>query len=76
RGSAVTLFSLTDGLIVIVYAYNNARSRFAVGLGYYRGQGWVHVVCDERFPAQEADWTTFGRRAYDRMWEVRAKHAQ
>ncbi|KAI6020579.1 heterokaryon incompatibility protein-domain-containing protein [Pisolithus marmoratus] len=76
RGSAVTLSSLTDGLVVIVYANNDARSRFAVGLGYHRGQGWVHVVYDERFPAQEADGTTFGSRAYDRMWEARAKHAQ
>ncbi|KAI5984792.1 hypothetical protein EDC04DRAFT_1626113 [Pisolithus marmoratus] len=76
RGNAVTLSSLTDGLIVIVYANNDARSRFAVGLGYYRGQGWVHVVCDGRFPTQDKDWTVFGSRAYDRMWEARVKHAQ
>ncbi|KAI6020592.1 heterokaryon incompatibility protein-domain-containing protein [Pisolithus marmoratus] len=76
KGSAVTLSSLTDDLIVIVYANNDARSSFAVGLGYYRGQGWVHVVYDECFPAQEADGTNFGSRAYDRVWEARAKHAQ
>ncbi|KAI6004984.1 heterokaryon incompatibility protein-domain-containing protein [Pisolithus marmoratus] len=76
RGRAVTLSSLTDGLVVTVYANKNARSRFGVGLGYYRGQGWLHVVCDERFPTQDEDWAVFGWRAYDRMWEARAKHAQ
>ncbi|KAI5995241.1 hypothetical protein EDC04DRAFT_1213398 [Pisolithus marmoratus] len=76
KGNAVTLSSLTDGLIVIVYANNDARSRFAVGLGYHRGQGWVHVVYDECFPTQEADGTDFGRRAYHRMWQARAKHAR
>ncbi|KAI6020584.1 heterokaryon incompatibility protein-domain-containing protein [Pisolithus marmoratus] len=76
RGNAVTLSSLTDGLVVIVYANDDARSRFAVGLGYYRGQGWVHVICDGHSPTQEEDWTEFGSRAYDRMWKARAKHAQ
>ncbi|KAI6001711.1 hypothetical protein EDC04DRAFT_1055812 [Pisolithus marmoratus] len=76
RGNAVTLPSLTDGLIVIVYANNDARSRFAVGLGYYRGQGWVHVVCAEHSSPQEEDWTNFGRGAYHRMWKARTKHAQ
>ncbi|KAI6019109.1 hypothetical protein EDC04DRAFT_438853 [Pisolithus marmoratus] len=76
RENAVSLSSLTGDLIVIVYANNDARSSFAVGLGYHRGQGWVHVVYNERFPAHEADWTNFGRRAYDRMWKARAKHAQ
>ncbi|KAI6001727.1 hypothetical protein EDC04DRAFT_3147143, partial [Pisolithus marmoratus] len=76
RGNAVTLLSLTDGLIVIVYANNDARSRFAVGLGYYLDQGWVHVVYDRHFPTADEDWTGFGRRAYDRMWKARAKHAQ
>ncbi|KAI6135431.1 hypothetical protein EV401DRAFT_534262 [Pisolithus croceorrhizus] len=76
RGDAVTLSSLSDDLIVIVYANNDVRSRFAVGLGYYLGQGWVHVCYDESSPAQEEDWTDFVSRAYDRMWKARAKHAQ
>ncbi|KAI6038682.1 hypothetical protein EDC04DRAFT_2896023 [Pisolithus marmoratus] len=75
-GNAVTLSSLTDGLIVIVYANNDARSRFAVGLGYHRGQGWVHIVCDERFPAQEVDGTDFGCSAYHRIRNARAEYAQ
>ncbi|KAI5985694.1 hypothetical protein EDC04DRAFT_2913644 [Pisolithus marmoratus] len=76
RGNMVTLSSLTDGLVVIVYANKDARSHFAVGLGYYRGQGWLHVVCDEPSSAQDDDWTVFGDRTYDQMWEARAKHAQ
>ncbi|KAI6137291.1 heterokaryon incompatibility protein-domain-containing protein [Pisolithus sp. B1] len=75
-GDAVTLSSLTDGLVVIVYSHKAARSYFAVGLGYYFGQGWVHIVCDEHVPAQEVDWTWFGKRAYDQMWLARAEHAR
>ncbi|KAI6038908.1 heterokaryon incompatibility protein-domain-containing protein [Pisolithus marmoratus] len=74
RGNAVTHSFLTDGLIVTVYANNDARSRFAVGLGHYLGQGWVHVVCDKHSSSQGEDWTDFGRRAYDRMWEGHAEH--
>ncbi|KAI5984773.1 hypothetical protein EDC04DRAFT_2615580, partial [Pisolithus marmoratus] len=76
RGNAVTLPSLTDGLTVIVYSSNDVRSRFAVGLGYYLGQGWVHVVYDGHSPTPDEDWTGFGSRAYHRMWNARAKHAQ
>ncbi|KAI6001728.1 hypothetical protein EDC04DRAFT_1058126 [Pisolithus marmoratus] len=76
RGNAVALSSLTDGLVVIVYANNDARSRFAVGLGYYRGQGWVHVACDGHSPTQDDDWTDFGSRAHYQMWKAHAKHAQ
>ncbi|KAI6137294.1 heterokaryon incompatibility protein-domain-containing protein [Pisolithus sp. B1] len=73
---AVTLSSLTDGLVVIVYSDKDARSYFAVGLGYYFGQGWVHIVSDEHIPTQEVDWAGFGRRAYGQMWRARAEHAQ
>ncbi|KAI6020594.1 hypothetical protein EDC04DRAFT_404610 [Pisolithus marmoratus] len=73
---AVSLSSLTDDLVVIVYANKHARSCFAVGLGYYLGKGWVHVVYDSRCQTPEEDWTDFGRRAYDRMWKARMKHAQ
>ncbi|KAI6004959.1 hypothetical protein EDC04DRAFT_1011179 [Pisolithus marmoratus] len=76
KGNAVALSSLTDDLIVIVYANNDARSRFAVGLGYYRGQGWMHVVCDGHSPTQNESWKKFARRAYDQVWKARAKHAQ
>ncbi|KAI6143093.1 heterokaryon incompatibility protein-domain-containing protein [Pisolithus tinctorius] len=68
----VTLSSRIDDLIVVVYANDGAGSRFAVGLGCYRGQGWIHVVYDDR-PAGQGD---FGKRAYDRMWSGRAKHGQ
>ncbi|KIO03648.1 hypothetical protein M404DRAFT_26950 [Pisolithus tinctorius Marx 270] len=71
-GDTVTLSSLTDDLIVIVYANDDVKSRFAVGLGYYLRRGWVHIVYDD----QEADWTAFAENAHARMWKARAKHAQ
>ncbi|KAI5987984.1 heterokaryon incompatibility protein-domain-containing protein [Pisolithus orientalis] len=76
RGDSVTLSSLKDDLIVIVYANDDASSRFAVGLGYYLSQGWVHVFYDEDSPTQGTDWRDFGRRAYYRMGGARADHAR
>ncbi|KAI5984907.1 heterokaryon incompatibility protein-domain-containing protein [Pisolithus orientalis] len=76
-GDTVTLSSLTDDLIVIVYANDDARSRFAVGLGYYLGQGWVHVVYDGCSPTQDwTPWSKFASGAYRRMWGARAEHAR
>ncbi|KAI6032474.1 hypothetical protein EDC04DRAFT_3035775 [Pisolithus marmoratus] len=46
-GETVTLSPLTEDLIIIVYANNDHKSRFAVGLGYYLSQGWVHIVYDD-----------------------------
>ncbi|KAI6135389.1 heterokaryon incompatibility protein-domain-containing protein [Pisolithus croceorrhizus] len=74
--NTVTLSSLAEDLIVIVYANNGARSCFAIGLGYYFGQGWVQVEYDGRSATQEENWTDFGKTAYRRMWRARAKHAQ
>ncbi|KAI6158993.1 heterokaryon incompatibility protein-domain-containing protein [Pisolithus thermaeus] len=75
-GSTVALSSPADDLVVIVYANDDGRSYFAIGLGYYLGRGWVHVVDYGRISAQDEDQTDFGRRAYDRMWKDRAEHAQ
>ncbi|KAI6137298.1 hypothetical protein F5141DRAFT_78627 [Pisolithus sp. B1] len=76
-GDAVTLSSLTNDLVVVVYANRDAGSYFAVGLGYYLGQGWVHIVYDEHLPkSRDVDWRNFGKRAYDRMWCARAEHAR
>ncbi|KAI6032488.1 hypothetical protein EDC04DRAFT_2898076 [Pisolithus marmoratus] len=75
-GDVVGLSSITNDLVVIVYANEDTRSCFAVGLGYYLGQGWVHVVYDGHLPTQEEHWTGFGRRVYNRIWKARAKHAQ
>ncbi|KAI5987986.1 heterokaryon incompatibility protein-domain-containing protein [Pisolithus orientalis] len=69
-GDTATLSSRTDDLIVVVYANDCAGSRFALGLGCYRGQGWMDVVYDDRLSAQG----DFGKRAYDRMWSGRAKY--
>ncbi|KAI6145872.1 heterokaryon incompatibility protein-domain-containing protein [Pisolithus tinctorius] len=75
RGDSVTLSSLTGDLIVIVYANDDASSRFAIGLGYYLGQGWVHVLYDEGSPTQGTGWTGFASVAYRRMWSARAEYA-
>ncbi|KAI6095499.1 heterokaryon incompatibility protein-domain-containing protein [Pisolithus croceorrhizus] len=75
-GDTVTLSSLTNGLVVVVYANKDAESYFAVGLGYYLGQGWVHIVCDEHLPSQDVHWANFGERAYEQMWYTRAEHAR
>ncbi|KAI5992980.1 hypothetical protein EDD15DRAFT_2196822 [Pisolithus albus] len=72
----VALSFLVDDLVVVVYANKNTRSYFAVGLGYYLGQGWVHVLCDKCPSTQNMDWERFGRRAYYRMWRARAEHAR
>ncbi|KIN93531.1 hypothetical protein M404DRAFT_1008866 [Pisolithus tinctorius Marx 270] len=78
-GNMVTLSSLTDDLVIVVYANDDARYRFAVSLGYYLGQGWVHIVCDERLETQEVNgtpWLDFAKLTYDRMWKARAELAQ
>ncbi|KAI6001746.1 hypothetical protein EDC04DRAFT_1059692 [Pisolithus marmoratus] len=69
-GDVVGLSSITNDLVVIVYANEDTIPCFAVG------QGWVHVVYDGHLPTQEEHWTGFGRRVYDRMWKAHAKHAQ
>ncbi|KAI5992971.1 heterokaryon incompatibility protein-domain-containing protein [Pisolithus albus] len=75
-GDTVTLSSVTNDLVLVVYANKDVRSCFAVGFGYHLGQGWVHIVCDEHLPTQEVEWAQFHRRVYGRMWHARAEHAQ
>ncbi|KAI5984920.1 heterokaryon incompatibility protein-domain-containing protein [Pisolithus orientalis] len=78
-GDTVTLSSHTDDLIVIVYANDDARSRFAVGLGYCFGKGWVHLVYDECAVPHEVSWTQwsdFASSVYQRLWKARAEHAR
>ncbi|KAI5988129.1 heterokaryon incompatibility protein-domain-containing protein [Pisolithus marmoratus] len=66
----------SDGCICIVYANNDTGSRFAVGLGNYLGQGWVHVVSDGCSPTRQESWDGFGEGAFDQMWTTRAEHAR
>ncbi|KAI6123443.1 heterokaryon incompatibility protein-domain-containing protein [Pisolithus croceorrhizus] len=73
-GNTISLSSLTNDLILIIYANDNVGSRFAVGLGYYFGQSWVHVTSDEH--VQRNGWKDFARRVYNRMWNARAEHAR
>ncbi|KAI5988159.1 heterokaryon incompatibility protein-domain-containing protein [Pisolithus albus] len=75
-GNTVTHTFLSEDLIVVVYANDDARSCFAIGLGHYLGQEWVHVVDGGRSPTKEENWTVIGRKAYRRMWRARAKHAR
>lgn len=46
-GNSIALASLPDDLVIVVYANDYRRVRFAVALGQYRDKGWVHVVCDK-----------------------------
>ncbi|KAI6145902.1 hypothetical protein BKA82DRAFT_765480 [Pisolithus tinctorius] len=78
-GDAVALSSVIDDLTVIVYTNYDARSRFAVGLGYFLGQGWVHVICDELGRTPEdlwIPWPHFGKIVYELMRNARAEQAQ
>ncbi|KAI6008515.1 hypothetical protein EDC04DRAFT_2907071 [Pisolithus marmoratus] len=75
----VTLSSRTNDLIVVVYANGDGGSSFAVGLGHYFGQGWVHVTCNDR-PANDIKehqlaCLDFAKKAYDAMWNAHAAHA-
>ncbi|KAI5987367.1 hypothetical protein EDD15DRAFT_2199579 [Pisolithus albus] len=71
----VTHSSLVEDLIVVVYA-DNTGSSFAIGLGHYLGQGWVHVVDGGHSPTEEENWADIARQVYCRMWRARAKHAR
>ncbi|KAI6137285.1 heterokaryon incompatibility protein-domain-containing protein [Pisolithus sp. B1] len=75
-GDTVALSFLIDDLVVVVYANKDARSYFAVGLGYYLGQGWVHIVYGGHFPTQDVEWQHVASRAHHQMWHARAEHAQ
>ncbi|KAI6151171.1 hypothetical protein BKA82DRAFT_771875 [Pisolithus tinctorius] len=66
-GDVVTLSSENDDCIVIVYANDDARSRFAVGLGYCLGKGWVHIISPVIAEEHWMTWTDFARRARDMM---------
>ncbi|KAI6147783.1 heterokaryon incompatibility protein-domain-containing protein [Pisolithus tinctorius] len=57
-GDTVTFSSQGDTLIVLVYANDNARSRFAVGLGYYLGRLRARIVCD-RYSADQRVWSSW-----------------
>ncbi|KAI5986976.1 heterokaryon incompatibility protein-domain-containing protein [Pisolithus orientalis] len=77
-GDTVALSSLADDLIIIVYANDHNGSRFAVGLGYHLGQGWVHAVYDGCSPTQKdrIPWSNFAHGTFWRMWNARAEHVQ
>ncbi|KAI6106317.1 heterokaryon incompatibility protein-domain-containing protein [Pisolithus croceorrhizus] len=67
-----TLSSQGNNLIVLVYANDKDRSRFAVGFGYYCNEVWAHIVCD-KYPAdQEAwsSWADFAKQVYNTMWNT------
>ncbi|KAI5991382.1 heterokaryon incompatibility protein-domain-containing protein [Pisolithus marmoratus] len=75
----VTLSSLGNDLIVIVYANDDGGSRFAVGLGNYLRQGWVQITAD-KCPPNHRDASTssldFAKDAYKLMWNARAEHSR
>ncbi|KAI6151182.1 heterokaryon incompatibility protein-domain-containing protein [Pisolithus tinctorius] len=71
--TAITLSSRGNTFIVLVYANNDARCRFAVGLGYYLGRLWANIVCDE-YPANQELWSSsgadFAQRVYNILWNA------
>ncbi|KAI6030134.1 heterokaryon incompatibility protein-domain-containing protein [Pisolithus marmoratus] len=71
-GDTVRFSSQGNTLIVLVYANNDTRSRFAVGLGYYLHEVRAGVFCDECPVNQEAQssWTGFAKQAYDTLWNA------
>ncbi|KAI5985152.1 hypothetical protein EDD15DRAFT_1642599 [Pisolithus albus] len=73
-GDTVTISSLTNDPVIIVYANEAARSRFAVVLGYYLGRAFVHVTCDECSVDQEVPWIGFSKRLYDMLWVAPVEH--
>ncbi|KIN95796.1 hypothetical protein M404DRAFT_296299 [Pisolithus tinctorius Marx 270] len=71
-GNTVTFSSQGNTLIVLVYANSDAGSRFAVGLGYYLGQVWSRIVCDEYPAKQDAllSWLDFAKQIHDELWNA------
>ncbi|KAI6167826.1 heterokaryon incompatibility protein-domain-containing protein [Pisolithus thermaeus] len=71
-GDTVTFSSQGDTLIVVVYANDDARIRFSVGLGRYHGKNWSCIVYDESSAQQEvwSSWADFAEQAYDIMWNA------
>ncbi|KAI5983268.1 heterokaryon incompatibility protein-domain-containing protein [Pisolithus orientalis] len=73
--NTVTLSSRTNDLMVVVYANDETRSHFAVGFGYYSGQGWAHATYVKRPATQEGSWLNSDQKVYEMMWNARAQHA-
>ncbi|KAI6022053.1 glycosyltransferase family 20-domain-containing protein [Pisolithus marmoratus] len=71
-GDTARFSSQGNTLIVLVYANNDTRSRFAVGLGYYLGDVRACVFCDECPVNPEAwsSWAGFAKQAYDTLWNA------
>lgn len=72
--NSVGVFSHTNDLVILVYANDNARARFAVGFGYYFDQQWVHVVCDDTGDCQSR-WEDYAKEVYEQLWSARKEHA-
>ncbi|KAI6128730.1 hypothetical protein EDD16DRAFT_1547849 [Pisolithus croceorrhizus] len=76
---SVTLSSLGSDLVVIVYANDDDGSHFAVGLGNYLRQGWVHISSGKwpGIPKEDRpSWPDYARDAYKVMWNARAEHSR
>ncbi|KAI6116667.1 heterokaryon incompatibility protein-domain-containing protein [Pisolithus croceorrhizus] len=67
--NTVTLSSQENTFIVLVYAHGDVGSRFGVCFGYYLGQVWSHIVCEE-CPAKQGtlSWVDFAKQVHDGLW--------
>ncbi|KAI6040090.1 heterokaryon incompatibility protein-domain-containing protein [Pisolithus marmoratus] len=71
-GDIVKFSSDGHTLMVLVYANNATRSRFAVGLRRDPNRVWAHIFCDECPVNQEvwSSWVGFAAQAYDILWNA------
>ncbi|KAI6134451.1 hypothetical protein EV401DRAFT_1365195 [Pisolithus croceorrhizus] len=77
-GNTITLSTHGNNLVVLLYANDDARSRFAIGLGYHLGRVWARIVCDE-YPAKQevlSPWEDFAQQAYDILWDAPIEESQ
>ncbi|KAI6151513.1 heterokaryon incompatibility protein-domain-containing protein [Pisolithus tinctorius] len=75
NGDCVALSSLTSDLIVMVYSSAKVKARFAVGLGYYFREQWVHVVCDDEGDSDLRP-EDYAKKVHTQLWNARAKLAR
>ena len=75
----ITLTS-TAPLALVAYSNNDNSVRFAVALGYFYGQEWVHVINDDRPTGNvnelSSPWTSFAMKAYMQMRNAGPEHAR
>ncbi|KAI6026958.1 heterokaryon incompatibility protein-domain-containing protein [Pisolithus marmoratus] len=60
--------STIDPLTVVVYSGTKTKAYFAIAYGHCFGQGWVHVICDERDTS--LSWDAYAKEVHDRAQAI------